>query len=284
MMTEITLPETLDVENDSSWSNESEAWLWAHRHHMQVMQGCVAISYLIALVATFLSPNPVKPNAPSTLSLFFAGGTSLWLLRRLQPDSKVTVLRRSRNRRWAAIGIVFILIALTYANLHWLDGGWYAWVRRELITGLGEEAWSSGAVPGRSFGDDFGNAAYTIFNLVSVLLSVLIAELLVGMFLFLMLLIAGEFYPPRSAWLAYALVPAGGFGLVSGLLVQAESALQWPALSMLQQSLPVIGAGWSIYLAATIIRVWRLPFVRSCVCCLLFTVATVSLAIGGSFK
>lgn len=112
-----------------------------------------------------------------------------------------TGMRDNEIRTWEALGIIFVLIGLTYGAIHWKESFWYAQIIAAIPTFNGSVALAS-------------------------LAAILLPALVIGGISFMLLLASAAGNRSHACRLAYALIPLGGLGLFLGAIEHSLEILQ----------------------------------------------------------
>jgi polyferredoxin len=172
-----------------------------------------------------------------------------------KPGDEISTMPAQEARIGDAMGIMLVLIGLTFGLVHWRG----SWPHRVLTQSLQEHALAAASgidawrwllrVP-------IGQGA-TGADAIAGLGAILLLALLVTAVLAALLVAVAGGRMQRAGQLAYSLIPLAGFGLVGAALAHASSILgvvgpgDWPGASLLHLLLG-IGAVWSWQLGTAI--------------------------------
>ncbi len=193
-------------------------------------------------------------------------------------------LRVDEVRVWEALGIVFVLIGLTYGAMHWNGSIWNAQMQSAWTGWLGATPWAQAAAPWWVFGH-IDSGAMSWQTGLATLAAILLAGILIGIALSALLLAAAWGHVKQACRLAYALIPLGGLGLFLGaqehsmeILVRegwnVAGNLQWIRIVVL-----MVAVGWSLLIGWHFLARQSTPWLRQRLSFLLFSITTILMAL-----
>lgn len=199
------------------------------------------------------------------------------------PGSEIEGLQSDAIRAWEALGIVFVLIGLSYTTMHWNGSAWHAQVQASFANLLGEAAWAQDTAPWWLFGNA-NRVSLSWQSGFATAAAILLATAILGIAVGTLLYAAGFGNLQRAYGLAYGLIPLGGMGLFLGALEHSMEILQlegWhvaSSLTWIRAFVLLVAVTWSLRIGWSWLLRQAIPFGRRRMAFMLYAVAVNLLA------
>ncbi|SHI08055.1 4Fe-4S binding protein [Pollutimonas bauzanensis] len=175
-------------------------------------------------------------------------------LSRRPPGHEIATLRREEVRLWEAAGILFVLIGLFYAGVHWPASVWFGRLNASAAGALARLGAADTVPPWWLFEARPGIAA-SWSALFSACASVLAMALALGAAVALPLFAAARGQLIEAGRLVYGLLPLAGLGLFLGALEHSFVLLRGAGITLeamhvygVRAVVLTAGVGWSSWL------------------------------------
>jgi hypothetical protein len=177
------------------------------------------------------------------------------------PGEEIATLAPDEIRGWEVAGILFVLIGLLYAVVHWFGSLWHQQLLAMLRHWLGNTVFWQAEVSCWLF--SHAGARADLVDAVAALSSIAGMTLTLGALVGAGLLLAAWGQKKLAGALAYALIPLAGIGLALGAMEYSLSILAsngvdaWSILPWLRLAGMLTGLIWSFSIVQRLLRHWR---------------------------